>query len=87
MGMHRSEGASALLGMDGFVVGAQLEVDGEVWLSVETTAEVVGCEACGTRAIGHGRRVVRVRTCPWAAGQPCWCGTSGYGAAPIRTAT
>ncbi len=64
MGMHRSEGASALLGMDGFVVGAQLEVDGEVWLSVETTADVAGCEACGTRAVGHGRRVVRVRDLP-----------------------
>ncbi len=62
--MHRSQGATALLGMDGFVVGAQLEVDGEVWLSVETTADVVGCEACGTRAIGHGRRVVRVRDLP-----------------------
>ncbi|MDP8929231.1 MAG: ISL3 family transposase [Actinomycetota bacterium] len=64
MGMHRSEGATALLGMDGFVVGAQLEVDGEVWLSVETTADVAGCEACGTRAVGHGRRVVRVRDMP-----------------------
>ena len=62
--MHRSQGATALLGMDGFVVGAQLEVDGEVWLSVETTSDVVGCEACGTRAVGHGRRVVRVRDLP-----------------------
>jgi len=43
MGMHRSEGATALLGMDGFVVGAQLEVDGELWLMVETTTDVVGC--------------------------------------------
>ena len=59
--MHRSEGATALLGMEEFVVGAQDEVDGEVWLLVETTAEVVGCDACGTRAVGHGRRVVRVR--------------------------
>ena len=64
VGMHRSQGASALLGLDGFVVGAQLEVDGEVWLSVETTADVVGCESCGTRAVGHGRRVVRVRDLP-----------------------
>ena len=62
--MHRSEGASALLGMDEFVVGAQHEVDGEVWLAVETTADVVGCDACGTRAVGHGRRVVRVRDLP-----------------------
>ncbi len=48
--MHRSEGATALLGMEGFVVGAQMETDGELWLMVETTAEVVGDEACGTRA-------------------------------------
>ena len=64
MGMHRSEGATALLGMDEFVVGAHDEVDGEVWLMVETTADAVGCEACGTRAVGHGRRVVRVRDLP-----------------------
>ncbi len=64
MGMHRSEGATALLGMEEFVVGAQVEVDGEVWLLVETTADVVGCDACGTRAVGHGRRVVRVRDLP-----------------------
>jgi transposase len=62
--MHRSEGATALLGMDGFVVGAQVEVDGELWLKVETTDDVVGCDACGTRAIGHGRREVRVRDLP-----------------------
>ena len=53
--MHRSQGASALLGMPGFVVGAQLEVDGEWWLHVETVDDVVGCAACGTRAVGHGR--------------------------------
>ncbi len=64
MGMHRSEGATALLGMDGFVVGAQVEVDGELWLMVETSSEVVGCEACGTRAVGQGRREVRVRDLP-----------------------
>jgi len=67
--MHRSEGATALLGMAGFVVGAQLEVDGEVWLLVETTADVVGCAGCGTRAVGHGRRRVKVRDLPMA-GRP-----------------
>lgn len=63
--MHRSQGATALLGLDGFVVGAQLEVDGEVWLWVETDADVAGCEVCGVRAVGHGRRVVRVRDLPF----------------------
>ena len=64
MGMHRSEGATALLGMEEFVVGAQDEIDGEVWLMVETTADVVGCDGCGVRAVGHGRRVVKVRDLP-----------------------
>jgi transposase len=58
-----------LLGVPGFVVGAQVVVDGEVWLSVETTADVAGCPTCGTRAIGHGRRRVRVRDLP-IAGRP-----------------
>ena len=63
---QRSDGATALLGMLEFVVGAQLEVAGELWLLVETTAEVVGCEACGTRAVGHGRRRLKVRDLPMA---------------------
>jgi transposase len=63
---ERSDGATALLGMDGLVVGAQIDVDGERWLAVQTTAQVVGCDACGTRAVGHGRRVVRVRDLPMA---------------------
>lgn len=65
--MHRSEGATTLVGMPGFVVGAQLEVDGEVCLHVETTLDVVGCSACGARAVGHGRRRVKVRDLPMAA--------------------
>jgi transposase len=62
--MHRSQGATALLGMDGFVVGAQVEDGDELLLVVETTADVVGCDSCGTRAVGHGRRTVRVRDLP-----------------------
>jgi len=41
-------------------------VDGEWWLAVETTAIAVGCEACGTRAMAHGRRTVRLRDLPMA---------------------
>ena len=59
-----SSSATALLGMDGFVAGAQIEANGEVWISVETTADVVGCVACGVRAVGNGRRTVRVRDLP-----------------------
>lgn len=58
-----------LVAMPGFVVGAQLDVDGEWWLYVETTADFVGCANCGTRAVGHGRRRVKVRDLP-IAGRP-----------------
>src|SRR5690606_2047724 len=61
---HRSDGATALLGMPGLVVRAQIEHEREWWLAVETPAAVVGCEGCGTRAVGHGRRRVRVRDLP-----------------------
>lgn len=67
--MHRSEGATALVAMPGFVVGAHVLVDGEWWLHVETAADVVGCSRCGTRAVGHGRRRVKVRDLP-IAGTP-----------------
>jgi transposase len=67
--MDGSDGATALLGMPGFVVGAQVLEDGEWWLAVETTVDQVGCPACGVRAIGHGRRRVQVRDLP-IAGRP-----------------
>jgi hypothetical protein len=49
-------GVSALLGLDGFVVSAQVldEASGEWWLAVETTEDRTLCESCGVRAIGHG---------------------------------
>lgn len=56
--LHRSDGATALVGMPGFDVGVQVDVDGEWWLHAQTTADVEGCAACGTRAVGHGRRRV-----------------------------
>jgi hypothetical protein len=59
--------ASALLGMDGFIVAPMPEHNGEWWLLVETTADVVGCPTCGVRATGHGRSIVQVRDLPMAA--------------------
>jgi transposase len=50
--------------MPGFVVGATEVVDGELWLRVETTTDVVGCPGCGTRAVGHGRSTTVVRDLP-----------------------
>lgn len=50
--------------MDGFRLLAAAVVDGELHQLVETTATVVGCPACGTRAASKGRRKVRVRDLP-----------------------
>ena len=61
-----SRGATMLVGMAGFVVGAQELVDGELWLFVETAADVTGCPRCGTRAVGHGRSRTAVRDLPVA---------------------
>ena len=66
---HGSSGATALLGMEGFVVLASIEEAGELFISVETTADVVGCGSCGVRAVGHGRSVVQVRDLP-SGGRP-----------------
>ena len=62
--MHRSQGATALLGMDGFLVGAHVDDGDDLLLMVETAVDLVGCEGCGTKAVGHGRRQVRVRDMP-----------------------
>lgn len=62
--MERSEGATALLGLDGFVAGAQVKDGGEAWILVETVNDVAGCPLCGTKAIGNGRREVKVRDLP-----------------------
>jgi transposase len=64
-------GVSALVGLDGFVVTAQLldEASGEWWLAIETTEDRAWCETCAVRAIGHGRRRVVVRDLP-LAGRP-----------------
>ncbi len=66
----RSGGATALLGIDGFVVLSATEVaDGELWLLVETRNTVVGCADCGVRAVGRGRSEVQVRDLP-VGGRP-----------------
>jgi transposase len=65
-----SRGATTtLVGMPRFVVGAHDLVAGELWLYVETTADVVGCSECGTRATGHGRARTAVRDLP-ISGRP-----------------
>jgi transposase len=53
--------AEALLGLNGFRVLAVTETPGEVVIEIETTTQVVGCRACGTRAVAHERMTVEVR--------------------------
>lgn len=65
---------AALLGLDGFVVLATAEVDGELELLIETTADLVGCPACGAVARPKDRRPTWVRDLP-IGGRPvvlCW---------------
>jgi len=40
------------------------EFPDEVWISVETTADVAGCPRCGVRALAHERKRVDVRDLP-----------------------
>lgn len=69
MAIDDSGEVTALLGLDGFVVRAQVHDGEQWWLAIETNLAVTGCETCGIRAIGHGRRRVRVRDLP-IAGEP-----------------
>jgi transposase len=58
--------ATALVGMDGFVVKSQIVRDGEHWLLVETTGPSRWCPSCGVAGVGNGRRRVIVRDLPIA---------------------
>ncbi len=53
--------AEALLGLDGFRVLEVRESDAEVVIDVETTANLVGCVECGTRAEAQDRMAVEIR--------------------------
>jgi len=56
--------AEALLGLDGFRVLAVSETLDEVCVTVETTADVVGCPRCGVRALAKERKRVDIRDLP-----------------------
>jgi hypothetical protein len=75
-----SAGATALVGMAGFVVGGSRLVDGELHLQVETTASMATCPDCGVRAVGHGRRRVKIRDLP-ISGRP-----TVFAGIPVHTA-
>jgi transposase len=65
-GSGEQTGATALVGLDGFVVLSQTRRDGEVWLLVETTESRAACRHCGVFGVGNGRRHVMVRDLPIA---------------------
>jgi transposase len=56
--------AEALLGLSQFRVLDVAEFPDELWISVETTADIVGCPRCGVRALAHERRRVDIRDLP-----------------------
>lgn len=53
--------AEAMLGLPGFRVLAVEEMAAEVVIRIETTAQVVGCPACGVVAVAHDRMEVEYR--------------------------
>src|SRR4029453_11350392 len=65
---RNGSGVSGLVGLDGFVVRAQLldEDTGEWWLAIETTEARGWGPTCGVRAVGPGRRPGKVRDLPLA---------------------
>jgi transposase len=63
------DSATALLGLEGFVVLAHRERDGELELEVETAGRRPACPSCRAVTVAHGRRRVRVRDLP-AWGRP-----------------
>ena len=56
--------AEALLGLDGFRVLEVDETPSEVIVTVETTADFVGCTTCGVRAEAQDRLRVDIRDLP-----------------------
>ena len=80
--------AEALLGLDGFAVLAVEETPAEVIVTVETTADFVGCPSCGVRAEAKDRVRAEIRDLPcfgraarliwlkrrWRCSRPRLCG-------------
>ena len=76
--------AEALLGLPGFRVLEVTETPEEVVVTIETTADFVGCSRCGIRAEAQDRKRVAVRDLPCSGGRPGWCGSSVGGGAVSR---
>jgi transposase len=66
---EETNAATVMLGLDGFVLLAVSQRDGEVEQAVETGSTVEFCRACGVQAKLHDRRPTWVRDLP-AGGRP-----------------
>ena len=71
-------------GMQGFVVLASTDVENELWLPIETMANVVGCRTCGVQAVGYGRSEVQIRGLS-VGRRAVWLSRKGGGAVAIWT--
>ena len=60
VGVHRSEAATALLGMDGYVVGPQVEVDGD-WRPSQAVPSDAAQPDAGSPGDGVGGRSALTR--------------------------
>jgi hypothetical protein len=56
--------AEVLLGLPGFRIVTAVETSDELVVTVETTADRIGCSACGVRAEAQDRVRVDVRVLP-----------------------
>jgi len=56
--------AEAMLGLDGFIVLSVREDPAELVITVETTADRIGCAECGTRAEAQDRMPIHIRDLP-----------------------
>ena len=66
---EETNAATVMLGLDGFVLVAVSQHDGELEQAVETTATEAFCRSCGVQARLHDRRPTWVRDLP-AGGRP-----------------
>lgn len=63
-GIPGSESAAALVGLDGFVLLAAVEIDGELWQLVDTMAERAWCRRRCSLAVSKDRRTVKTPGSP-----------------------